>query len=511
MSETSDLHRQLLDLKYRMEGVNRVWTPKDHEALMQFFVEILPPLMQAERCSIFIADPLEKNVWVKFGTELEEREITAPLTGSLVGKCIGSQQTVIRNKLDPESGFHATTDKNTSFHTHSLVCVPIMSLVREEAIGAVQVLNRRGDGLFGPEEEALLQRLTPYLALAVESSVLNREIGQLSNQLQRDMAAFARELPGNVTFITRSPAMIDRVKLVQQVSLAPVNVFITGESGAGKELIARMVHQNSDRRQGPFVAVNCSAIPENLMESEFFGHEKGAFTGADGQRIGRFEEAAGGILFLDEIADMPMSIQPKFLRAIQEMEGSRLGSNTVRSYDFRLVSASRSHLKERVAQGLFREDLYFRLFSVEVDIPPLRRRPEDILPLAIAFLEEIAERFKKKLPGFAPETLALFEAYAWPGNVRQLRHEIERLAALTPEGRHLPAEHCSRELTEMLDDSPTAKGPASFNLAEARKHAEIMIIKAALKRTGGAKLQAAELLGITRQSLHGKIRQYGLG
>ncbi|MBF0321880.1 MAG: sigma-54-dependent Fis family transcriptional regulator, partial [Magnetococcales bacterium] len=320
-----------------------------------------------------------------------------------------------------------------------------------------------------------------------------------------------------VEVVTRSQKMRDLLNLVHKVSAVPVNVFITGESGTGKEVIAQIIHRSSDRSQGPFVPVNCSSIPEHLMESEFFGHEKGAFTGAHTSRIGRFEEACDGTLFLDEIADMPLSVQPKFLRAIQEGEGARVGSNHIRSYDFRLISASYRDLREEVAQGKFREDLFFRLFSVEIAIPPLRERQDDIAPLARLFLERTCLKFKKQVRGFAAETLDRFENYAWPGNVRQLQHEIERLVALAQDGETLRLEHCSRRIQDDLPqpDPPhilpgTPSEMSSFSLAENRRVMETQLIRKTLDKTGGNRIKAAQLLGITRQSLHGKIRLYGL-
>jgi len=233
------------------------------------------------------------------------------------------------------------------------------------------------------------------------------------------------------------------------ISNTPVNTLIQGENGTGKELIARMIHEESDRRNKPFIAVNCASIPENLMESEFFGYERGAFTGAHGSRKGYFEEADGGTLFLDEIGDMPVSIQPKLLRAVQECEGYKLGSKQMIQYDFRIISATNKNLKAEVETRRFREDLFFRLFSVEIHIAPLRERKEDILPMALSFLDDICRRFKKKVAGFSTDLLNLLEQYHWPGNVRQLRKEIERLVALTPEGEQITREKCSTELLSL--------------------------------------------------------------
>ena len=275
-------------------------------------------------------------------------------------------------------------------------------------------------------------------------------------------------------------------------------------------MVARLIHLGSDRAGKPFVAVNCASIPDNLMESEFFGYEKGAFTGAAASRGGYFEEADGGTLFLDEIGDMPAAIQPKFLRIIQEGEGSRLGSAKTARYDLRIISASNKDLRQEVAAGRFREDLFYRIFSVEIPIPPLRERREDIVPLTLAFINKIKKRFNKKLEGPSPELLSLFEDYRWPGNIRQLLHEVEHMVAVAPDGRRLSLKYCSEELQKGRGASALALFERSRSLSLAERIAELEItgIAEALRRTRGNKVQAAKLLGITRQGLDKKIKRH---
>lgn len=435
MFKTHEIKQRLVMLKTLLDRINRAWTDRDYENLMQFFVGILPTLVQAERCSIFIYSADSNNAWLKFGTGLEEKEIVAPKEGSFVGQTIASAKTVFGSGLENHTGFHALTDRKTDFVTRNLMSVPIISLAENRCVGAVQVLNKQGGGDFTTQDESLLQQVIKYLALSIEHNMISEEIIAISKGMHEELSRSELKALGKQNFIAESSAMRQVLHVVHQVGALPVNVFITGESGAGKEVIARMIHERtSDRRSRPFVAVNCSAIPENLMESEFFGYEKGAFTGAGASRMGRFEEAAGGTLFLDEISEMPMAIQPKFLRAIQENEGMRLGGNKLYRYDFRIISASAKNLQDEVKSGHFREDLFFRLFAVDITVPPLRERSGDILPLAMMFLEEVNHRFKKKVLGFSPEALAQFENYAWPGNVRQMQREVERLVALTPDG-----------------------------------------------------------------------------
>jgi transcriptional regulator with PAS, ATPase and Fis domain len=391
----------------------------------------------------------------------------------------------------------------------NILCAPIKSTTTHGITGAIQVLNKRLKGSFTKEDLLQLEEVANHLALSIENIIINQEILRISDQMNREYERFDKEFSFDTFFVAESQAMRDVLDLARLVSKTPVNVLLLGENGSGKELIARMIHEASDRRDKPFVAVNCASIPEHLMESEFFGYEKGAFTGADHSRKGRFEEANGGTLLLDEIADMPITIQPKFLRAIQEGEGSRLGSNKLIKYDFRIISATNKDLRHELEEDRFREDLFFRLFSVEVQLPPLRERHDDIVPLAVAFLEEVSRRFNKKVAGFSPELLNLFEDYSWPGNVRQLRSEVERLVALTPEGTVIGPEKCSRELLTAVPVSiRKERKVGSLSIPDQVKSLEIELIEKALEESNGNRVKAAEALKITRQGLHKKMKRY---
>jgi transcriptional regulator with PAS, ATPase and Fis domain len=334
----------------------------------------------------------------------------------------------------------------------------------------------------------------------------------LSQQLERELKVRS---VGNDDddFVAESDVMRRLVERAQTVAELPINVLILGENGTGKERIARMLHDGSERREGPFVAVNCAAIPESLAESEFFGYEKGAFTGATQGRGGRFEDARGGTLFLDEIGDLPPTLQPKFLRVLQEGRGQRLGSSDLRSYDFRVVSATNRDLKAEVASGRFREDLYYRLFSVELTLPPLRERGPDRVRLAMAFLRSTCRRFGKRIEPFTPAVIDLFERYPWPGNVRQLRNEVERLVAFTPDGRAPGVEACSPELLQAVQRSPEplhAGAEGDPTLPGRVGALERELIREALAVTGGNREKAARRLGISRQGLYKKMERHGL-
>ncbi|HIJ85046.1 MAG: Sigma-54 factor interaction protein [Magnetococcales bacterium] len=507
MTKPGDIHQRLVNLKSLLDRINRAWASRDYEDLMQFFVEIFPQLFKAERCSVFLTDAESDDIWLKFGTGLKEKEIIAPKNGSIVGKAITTGKTVIQGRLDKSEGFHQEVDKKTDFITRNILCVPIISIVGNYTLGAVEILNKIDPFDFDEADAALLTRIVKFLALSIENNRVSDEIVRISRGVHEEITRTGEILKGKHRFIASSYPMRQVLDIASKVGPLPVNVFITGASGTGKEVIARLIHESAeDRRNRPFVAVNCSSIPETLMESEFFGFEKGAFTGAVSSRMGRFEEASGGTLFLDEISDMPLSIQPKFLRAIQESEGTRLGGQKIHRYQFRIISASSRDLREEVSKGKFREDLFFRLFSVDITIPPLNQRREDIVPLALMFLDEINARFNKHILGFSSEVMELFENFPWPGNVRQLQHEVERLVALTPDGDTICAQHCSlRSNSVHPHDDPE---PDTLSLPEHRKRTEIKLILRALKKTKGNKIQAATLLDITRQSLHNKIKLY---
>ena len=505
--------KRIAELKLRLERVAQSWTAEDYRTLTKFYVKILPKIIGAERCTIYIIEMATDKICSIFGTGLEERQIEPPREGSIVGEVISSGKGIIVNDLAKREGFHSHAGAETGYIANNMICVPIKSATTHGITGAIQVLNKRLKGSFTKDDLQQLEEVANHLALSIENIIINQEILRISDQMNREYERFDKEFSFDTLFIAESQAMRDVLDLARLVSKTPVNVLLLGENGSGKELIARMIHEASDRRDKPFVAVNCASIPEHLMESEFFGYEKGAFTGADHSRKGRFEEANGGTLMLDEIADMPLTIQPKFLRAIQEGEGSRLGSNKLIKYDFRIISATNKDLRQELAEGRFREDLFFRLFSVEVQLPPLRERKADIVPLAVAFLEEICRRFNKKISGFSAELLNLFEDYSWPGNVRQLRSEVERLVALTPEDSVIGPEKCSREL---LSASPVPGGRKkktmdSLSIPDQVKSLEIELIEKALAESNGNRVKAAESLGITRQGLHKKMKRYHIG
>ncbi|HJB65873.1 MAG TPA: sigma-54 dependent transcriptional regulator [Candidatus Mailhella merdavium] len=304
----------------------------------------------------------------------------------------------------------------------------------------------------------------------------------------------------------RSDAMRELVNMVETVAPTEATVLISGESGTGKELVARAIQAASTRRDKPFVTINCAALAENLLESELFGHEKGAFTGADRRREGRFVQAHGGTLFLDEIGEMPLALQAKLLRVLQQGEVQRVGCDETIKVDVRVISATNRVLAEEVAAGRFREDLFYRLNVIGLEVPPLRARREDIPLLASTFLERHAAANRKTIKGFTPQAMDAMLRYGWPGNVRELENAVERAVILS--GGEYIAERALPLAVQNASDAPEDEELAlgSMSLEDVERKA----IEATLRETDDNKSEAARRLGITRATLHSKLKKYGL-
>jgi DNA-binding NtrC family response regulator len=313
---------------------------------------------------------------------------------------------------------------------------------------------------------------------------------------------------GNI--VGKSKRMREVFELIKLVADSDAAVLVQGESGTGKELVASAIHFNSARRTQPYIRVSCASLPESLIESELFGFEKGAFTGASERRVGRFEAAAGGTLFLDEIGDLPLAIQVKLLRVLQEKQIERLGSHRSIKVDVRIVSASLRPLEEEIGAGRFREDLYFRVNTVTIHLPPLRERKEDIPVLAQTFLDEFGHERGKQIAGFSDSVLEAFDAYPWPGNVRELRNVVER-AVLFCNSSHVTLEELPATLRGAMPSPRRTPAQPVMTLQEAVERAEIEAIRAALSATNGRRSEAAELLGVSRKTLWEKAKHFGLG
>jgi two-component system response regulator AtoC len=400
-----------------------------------------------------------------------------------------------------------------------------LRMPRLDGLGLLRRLRERGEtlpvvvltahGSIETAVEAMKLGAVDYILRPFEMSTVELAVARAlaMDQVQRENRFLRDEMErGWGEFIGQGPAMQTLYQLIRQVAPARSSVFVVGETGTGKELVARAIHQESGRA-GLFVAINCAAIPADLLESELFGHRKGAFTGAERDRMGRFEVASGGTLFLDEITEMPLALQSKLLRVLQESSVERLGSHTPVQVDLRVVAATNRDPQQAVSTGQLRQDLYYRLNVVRVEAPPLRERREDIPLLAEHFLEKYSRELGRRPPRLIPETLARLNAYAWPGNVRELENIMERAAVLA-RGDNITPDQLPREVS--ADTAPAAAaapaveaGPGDNLIMQPRVEAlEKSLIQEALRRTGDNKSAAARLLDISERSLWYKLKKY---
>jgi DNA-binding NtrC family response regulator len=341
------------------------------------------------------------------------------------------------------------------------------------------------------------------LAVVVERAVeRSRLVGE--NQRLRDKL---RDRNPEGRIVGKHPLMADAIRMAEQVASSRASVLVVGETGTGKELFAELIHRASPRAQKRMVRLNCAALTESLLESELFGHERGAFTGAVGRREGRFEQADGGTIFLDEVSEIPLATQVKLLRVLQERAFERVGGNETLHVDVRIIAATNRDLAKRIAEGLFREDVYYRLNVVTIDIPPLRKRASDIPELATFFLRRFADENAKRLEGFSDEALAALVAHPWPGNVRELENAIERAVVLCDaarvEPRHLPKSLAGAESGDR-DGAPVVPGTT---IAELERWAILKTLEACR----GSTSRAAALLGISTRKIQYKLHQYAHG
>jgi transcriptional regulator with GAF, ATPase, and Fis domain len=365
-------------------------------------------------------------------------------------------------------------------------------------------------GAFARDQVPLARRIAEHVALAVshqqlaEAASRAAEAQARAEQLEARVRSLSRELDARSGYgaaIGQSDAWRSVLKAASQVALTDTTVLLTGESGTGKEVIARLIHRASAKARGPFSPINCAALPEQLLESELFGHERGAFTGAQQSKPGQIELASGGVLFLDEVGEMSPSAQAKLLRVLQEREYQRLGGTRTIRADVRIIAATNRELRRALTRGDFREDLYYRLHVFAIHLPPLRERADDILPLSEVFLAEIGRSFARPPAGMTRDARRALLDYGWPGNVRELRNVLER-AAIVCEGGLIAPEH----LALSADDFASPVGHDSTNV----KVIERQLIEQVLRECQGNKSKAARRLGLTRKQLYVRLRQYEL-
>ncbi len=449
---------------------------------------------------------------------LEDPNVYCAVTGKIVGI----------DDIYAYTGFNMAMlqahDRRVGFRTTSLVATPLWS-VEGVTLGVLQLFNLddqpAGDLQTAEERERLLGSFAAHAAVAISNARLFEENRALIRQLDRKATELAAEnsllrdavtRPGLVGVVGDSPPMRSAIDLMRRAAASRVAVLLLGETGTGKEVFARAIHEESDRRDKPFVAQNCAALPEGLLESELFGHKRGAFSGAVTDKRGLVQEAHGGTLFLDEVGDMPLPLQAKLLRLLEDGSMRRVGDTKTEKVDVRVVAATNADLKQKISSGSFREDLYYRLGVFPLTLPPLRERNSDVPKLIEHFLARAAAAHRRAAPRLTQRALDALSGWRYPGNVRELKNILERAVLLIDEGeqidlRHLPAEIGQETVQQTVPVGPLAGGAA---LRTSVQQFEAVVIEARLRETGWNQSRAAGLLQISRRSLVEKLRRYAI-
>ena len=465
------------------------------EALLQAMAEAATELLESDRASIFLWDKANKRLVARPALGVEDDELTLPDDTGIVGQVI---QTLEPRRVSGKVGsdeIARTVDAETGYHTKTLLCVPLVD-VNGKCLGAFEVLNKL-DGHFTDEDERGLQELAAHATVALENT---QQLEELLSKHQM----LVEEAAEGVQLIGDSPAIEAVRSTTRRIADTDLAILILGENGTGKEVVARSIHYLSSRRDQPFIAVNCAALSESLLESELFGHEKGAFTDARETRAGKFELASGGTLFLDEIGDMSLGGQAKLLRVLEDKTVVRVGGSTPIHTEVRILAATNQDLSSMVRERKFREDLFFRLNVVSLELPPLRERGEDILLLAEFFLETFCRNMGRNTPSMTAAAKKQLMSHPWPGNVRELRNLMERLAYLSS-GERIEVEDLA-----FIDAGGTGDSISldlGSTLTAATRQFQQEYIRQMIENTQGNMSQAAKRLGLHRSNLYRKMRQ----
>jgi transcriptional regulator with GAF, ATPase, and Fis domain len=509
----------------------------DLDELIPFALQRCRELVSAEGVSILLLDADKNELYFPYVAEGDPEAarqlatVRIPSNHGVAGAVLHSGQAELIADARQDERFYSVVDSKTGTTTGSMLAAPLVTA--KARLGVIEAVRRVGAPPFTGDELVLLKLLAGSVGVALENANRFKRIKESENRLQVEVGALRRELARNDRFaeiIAVSPAMTDVFRRAEAAAASIKSLLIQGETGTGKELVARAAHRISARAAQPFVAINCAAVPEGLLESELFGHRRGAFSGAMDDQLGLFRAASGGVLFLDEIGEMPIQMQAKLLRVLQEGEVKPVGDTRSHKVDVRIISATNRDLEADIATRSFRRDLYYRLAAFVIRIPPLRERREDILLMATRFVEAAARSHKKHIAGLSREALALLENAEWPGNVRQLQNEIEQAVGMAADGDALAPNHFSRELlgvqpavealNGVADARPApagsvdqADGDTVFRpraLRAAHEAWERAYLGQVLAQHNGNVSHTALALNISRVALQQKMRKYAL-
>ena len=512
----------------------------DLDELVPLVIRRTKEILGGDGCAILLLDEAQRELYFPYTAEAAP-EVDSRLGAARMPVDSGIAGWVVRTGVpervadaSQDERWYAEIDRHTGMETRSLLTSPLTT--SRGIVGVVQVRSARASA-FSDADLELLNSLARNIAVAIENARLYAETKTVAKNLREQVALLHREVARSSRFadiVGSSPAMQRVFRLIEGAITAPVSVLLRGETGTGKELIARAIHYNSARAEKPFVAVNCGALSDELLESELFGHRRGAFTGALEDRKGFFEVASGGTIFLDEVGEMKPSMQVKLLRVLQNGEVVPVGETAPRPVDVRVISATNADIENGISQGRFRQDLYYRLNTFPITVPALRERREDIPLLAAHFLDATHRRFNKAVNGIAPAALEALVEYQWPGNVRELQNEIERAVVMaeaqqpiTPavlsahvvknpagvalgSGIPAPAPGGAPSAAPSGEPNDAAWLPSPGPLREARAAFEARYLDAVLRREKGNLSAAARVLGLSRGVLRDKLKGYGL-
>jgi len=525
------LERQIARLSALYDISSALNSIIDIDALLEFIILQTKELLDVEGVSILFCDQRKGELYFPI-VAVEEQEIATrlkhlrfPMDSGVAGWVCREGKSALVPDVSVDERFYGEIDENTGFVTKSILCVPLLG--KEGVLGILEAVNKK-EGKFTETDQYLFEAMASNIATSIERANLYRDLQKAEALLRRQNAQLRQAIKQKYRFeniIGNSDKMIDALKKAEQVALTDATVLIYGETGTGKELVTQAIHHSSPRSLKNFVPINCGAIPENLLESELFGHEKGAFTNATVRRIGRFEEANDGTLFLDEIGDMPLNLQVKLLRVLQEGVIQRLGSNEDIPIDVRVIAATHQDLEQLVAEEKFRQDLYYRLKVFELEIPPLRERKEDIPLLINHFITHYNEKLGKQIVGIEDAATDILYNYDYPGNVRELQNLVES-AMILSKGNMITVDVLPKDIrTPKESDKTLIVGEERLDIpknneelkaakAEARRKAEEnverLFLTELLSSTHGNVSEAARLAGINRSWLAQLVSKHQL-
>ena len=471
----------------------------DARGLLQTILESATRLSGGEASSLLLVRPENNKLYFEIalgakGAEVQKYSLN--LGEGIAGWVAQNNRSLIVNNVDEDERYFGDIGKQVGYETHSIMAVPMR--IHDRCVGVIEILNKKDGKPFEEDDRQWLEIFATQAALAIQNAQSFQRVSREVVLLQDQMV----EQQGYHHFVCESPVMKDRVAIVERLAPTDSSVLILGESGVGKELFAEQIHLRSTRRDRPFLRVNCAALPGGLLESELFGHVKGAFTDAQSDRRGRFELADGGTIFLDEIGELPLALQAKMLRVLQHQAFERVGSSETIKVDVRIIAATNKDIDQAVADGTFRRDLYYRLNVLPLYVPPLRERAEDIPELAAHFLRRVSRETKKPISGFSSEAMDVLLSYTWPGNVRELENAVERAVVVSRtseiQGDDLGL-HVGGPLKEERYLGKTLKD--SVNVF--KKH----FIRHTLEQNGWNQTTTAKVLGIQRTYLSRLIKE----